>query len=111
MERIDQQIKVTKLVSECTDLDNVEHRKLSNYMIRNISIMFAISSIHLLLIGSQEALDKRTELWNYMKNNDNRLYRKLRYRTLSGLTYLPGKAGGLLTITGYQAAKKIYKFQ
>jgi len=111
MKRIDQQIRVTKLVSECTDLETVEHPKLTKYMVRNISIMFAISSIHLLLIGSPEALDKRAELWNYMKNNNSRLYRKLRYQTLSGLTYLPGKAGELLTITGYQAAKKIYKFQ
>lgn len=111
MRRIDQQIKVTKLVSECADLTEVEHPKLVNYMIRNISIMYAISSIHLLLIGSPEALKKRDELWNYTKSRNKRLYRKLRYQTLSGLTYLPGKAGGQLAITGYQTAKKIYKFQ
>ncbi|MFR3684388.1 MAG: glycosyltransferase family 2 protein [Enterococcus sp.] len=111
MERIDQQIKVTKIVSECTNLADVEVSKLSTYMMRNISIMLAISSIHLLLIGTDEALAKRKELWNYIKTINRKLYWKLRLRTVGGLTYLPGKIGSLATVTGYRAAKTVIKFQ
>lgn len=52
MKRIDQQIKVTDLVSRCVDLNEVKKKypKLASYMMRNISIMLSISSIHLLLI-------------------------------------------------------------
>jgi len=109
--RIDQQIKVTKIVSECSDIGRIEYPKLSSYMIRNISVMMAISSVHLLLIGTEEALEKRKQLWDYIKIHNPNLYKKLRYSTLSGLTYLPGKLGGLATISGYRMAKKVYKFQ
>lgn len=114
MSRIDQQIKVTKIVSKCVDLRKVrlQYPKLAEYMTRNVSIMMAISSIHLLLIGTKDAFLKRRSLWNEIREENPKLYRKLKYGTLSGLTYLPaGKAGGFLTISGYRVAKKIYQFQ
>ena len=113
MNRIDQQIKVTKLVAGCIDLDEVKSKapKLAAYMYRNISIMMAISSIHLLLIGTQDAYDKRERLWENIRDENRSMYYRLRFTTLSGLTYLPGKIGGRITLGGYRAAKKIYQFQ
>lgn len=110
--RIDQQILVTKIVSDCVDLNEVaeEYPKLAKYMMRNVSIMLAISSIHLLLINSGEAFKKKTELWDYIKDHDKHLYKRLRYTTLSGFTNLPGKTGRIVTVTGYRAAKKLYQF-
>ena len=112
MQRIDQQIRVTKLVSKCTDLEQLKEKnpKLENYLTRNISIMMAISSIHLLLIGTPEAWKKREMMWNYVKNHNRRLYRTLKHRTISGLTFLPGKAGAALTLAGYKMARKFYQF-
>ncbi len=59
MKRIDQQIRVTGLVTRSVDLEEVKkiHPKLEAYMARNISIMLSISSVHLLLI---ETADPRT---------------------------------------------------
>lgn len=112
MKRIDQQIKVTEIVSECVDLEQVkrEYPKLAEYLVRNISIMMAISSLHLLMIGTEEALEKRDRLWNRIRERDRKLYRKLRYRTVSGLTCIPGKTGAHMTLTGYRAARRIYQF-
>ena len=112
MKRIDQQILVTKMVSGCADLKQVqkEHPKLADYLVRNLSIMMSISSIHLLLIGTEEAMEKRNELWEYMRRRGNGLYRKLRFGTVSGFTYLPGKAGTALTLAGYRLAKQCYHF-
>lgn len=109
--RIDQHIRVTKMVADCVDIETVKYPRLSTYMVRNVSIMFAISSIHLLLIGTDEAYQKRKDLWEFIKTSKPKLYRKLRFGTLSGFTYLPGKLGGLATVSGYRAAKKVYKFQ
>lgn len=111
MKRIDQQLKVTKMLFDVTDMDAVKYPRLASYLVRNISIMMAISSIHLLLIGTPEALEKRKNLWEYIRFLNRDLYVKLRYQTVSGLTYLPGKIGMAATVTGYQAAKKIIKFQ
>lgn len=111
--RIDQQIKVTKLVAECVDLNEVRkvHPKLANYMCRNVSIMMAISSIHLLLRGDMEAKEEHHRIWVELKENNPRLYYRLRYTTISGLTNLPGRLGKRVTVDGYRIAKKIYKFQ
>ena len=85
--------------------------KLAAYMTRNISIMLSISSIHLLLIATSEAERKRREMWERIRDYDPGLYCRLRYSTLSGLTYLPGRIGGKLTVGGYRFARKIYQFQ
>lgn len=113
MKRIDQQIYVTEMVAKAVDLEQVKesYPKLAAYMVRNISIMLSISSIHLLLIETSEAMKKRKELWERIRDYDQSLYRKLRYFTLSGFTYLPGKIGGKLTVGGYRFARKIYRFQ
>ena len=113
MKRIDQQIRVTEMVARCVDLNEVkkQYPKLAAYMTRNISIMLSISSIHLLLISTSEAQRKRREMWEQIREYDAALYYRLRYSTLSGLTYLPGRIGGKLTVSGYRFARKIYQFQ
>ena len=67
--------------------------------------------MHLLLIQTDEARARRKEMWEDIRHYNKRLYYRLRYSTLSGLTYLPGKLGGRLTIGGYRFARKIYQFQ
>ncbi len=111
--RIEQQIKVTKIVAECVDLKKVKEKspKLADYMYRNISIMMAISSIHLLLAGDRASRKRHQELWAGLKRYNAGLYYRLRYTKLSGLTNLPGYFGKKLTIDGYRLAKRIYKFQ
>lgn len=111
--RIEQQIKVTKIVAECVDLREVRerHPKLANYMCRNVSIMMAISSIHLLLSGEEDAKMRHREIWDELKRENPGLYYRLRYTKLSGLTNLPGRLGKKATVDGYRIARKIYKFQ
>lgn len=111
--RIEQQIKVTKIVADCVDLKEVKrkHPKLASYMCRNVSVMMAISSIHLLLSGEEKAKIRHRELWKDMKKDNPGLYYRLRYTKLSGLTNLPGRLGRKATVDGYRIAKKIYKFQ
>ncbi|MDO4294389.1 MAG: glycosyltransferase family A protein [Eubacteriales bacterium] len=111
--RIDQQIRVTQLVSRCTDLRKLRERqpRLANYLCRNISIMMAISSVHLLLAGTAQARQQRDALWASLKKQDRELYYRLKYGTVSGLTDLPGAVGRGLTVSGYRLAKKIWQFQ
>lgn len=111
--RVEQHMKVTGIVAESVNLDEVKENypKLANYMCRNISIMLAISSIHLLLRGDEQAKVWYGQLWSDIKRKNPKLYYRLRYTTLSGFTNLPGRLGKKVTITGYRIAKRIYKFQ
>ena len=113
MQRIDQQIRVTDIVARCVDLKAVKaiSPKLASYMTRNISIMLTISSIHLLLIQTEEARRKRKDMWEKIREENKALYYRLRYTTLSGFSYLPGKLGGKITVGGYRVARRLYQFQ
>ncbi len=110
--RVDQQIKVTKLILSSFNLDEVKKKskKLCRYMLRMCSMMIVISSIYLIMIHDGEAMEKRKELWQFIKKIDLKLYRKLRFLNLAGLTYLPGKIGNFITLKGYKLSKKIFKF-
>ena len=113
MKRIDQQIRVTKMILDrvTTEQERNAPKKLRKYLVRNLSIMMTISCIHLLMINTPDAMEKRKDLWDTVKERDPKLYRKLRYRTLSGGTYLPlGKVGDKATMGGYKLAQSIYKF-
>ncbi|MEE0858741.1 MAG: glycosyltransferase family A protein [Acutalibacteraceae bacterium] len=113
MKRIDQQIKVTKMVLDrvTTEQERNAPKKLRKYLVRNLSIMMTISCIHLIMIDTPEAMAKRKDLWDTVKISDYKLYKQLKYRTLSGGTYLPcGKVGNKITMGGYKLAHSIYKF-
>jgi len=113
MKRIDQQLKVNKMILDrvTTPEERKAPKKLRKYLIRNLSIMTTISCLHLLMIGTDEALAKRDDLWNTIKQKDKQVYRQLRYHTLSGGAYLPfGRLGDKLTMKVYRLAKSIYKF-
>ncbi len=113
MKRIDQQIKVNKMILDrvTTEEEKNAPKKLRKYLIRNLSIMTSISDIHLLLINTPESRAKRKDLWDTIKQRDEKLYRQLRYRTTAGTTYLPlGRFGDGLTMCGYKLARVMYKF-
>ncbi len=112
IKRVDQQIKITKIIASSLNLDEIKkmYPKLYTYLLRMLSMMMTISSIYLLMKKDKESLEKRKELWEYVKKIDLQLYKKLKYTTLSGLSYLPTKLGRLITLKGYKLAKKVYKF-
>ncbi len=111
MNRIDQQLLVTKLMIDVTDIYALNSPKLTACMERNLSSVMSISSVLLLMIGNDDALKKRTDLWQHVKKTSPHLYHRLRFHRVCGFTYLPTKFGGWVTKFGYRIARKIVKFQ
>jgi glycosyltransferase involved in cell wall biosynthesis len=110
--RVDQQVRVTKLMIDAHDLRQVktEHPKLGRYMTNYLSMMMTISSLFLYIDGSPEALGKKAELWEYLRQVDSGLYRKMKYFALSAVATLPGYQGRKLSIKLYRLARRVYKF-
>ena len=110
--RVDQQVRVTKLMIESHAINGLYYtqRKLAQYMVNYLSMMMTISSIFLIIDGSPAALGKRTELWEFLRANNPKLYHKLKYRSLSMVTNIPGYQGRKLSVRLYRLARKIYKF-
>lgn len=111
--RIDQQIKVNKLMVDYM----VEHkpdvtinRRIKNYMVSYLDIITTVSSILLIRSGTEEALEKKKELLDYIKQKDIKLFYKLRYGLLGNCMNLPGKGGRWLSVEGYKICQKFFGF-
>ena len=110
--RVDQQVRVTRLMIDAHDLRRVltVQPKLGRYMRNYLAMMMTISSIFLIIDGSPAALGKKTELWEYLRSVDKGLYHKLKYRAVSFVGNIPGYQGRKLSVGLYRMARKIYKF-
>ena len=55
IKRIDQQLKITKIMIESHNLEQIKSRKLRNYMVKYLSMMMTVSSVFLIKEGSEKA--------------------------------------------------------
>ena len=108
--RIDQQIRVTKLMIESHNLMQIKCKKLRNYMIKYLSMMMVICTVFLIKEGSEESLAKKDELWNDLKTYNRWLYKQIRSHILGRSMNIPGKFGRRVIEVGYNIARRIYGF-
>jgi len=108
--RIDQQIKVNKLMFDLVDLKNLKNQKLRRYLFNYLEIITMVSSVLLIRSGEEKNFNKRNELWQYIKNRNFWVYRKMRFGLFAMALNLPGKIGRKIALTFYTIARKIYGF-
>ena len=108
--RIDQQIKVNKLMIDAYDLTKIKNKKLRDYMVKYLTMMMTVSSVFLIKEGSEESLLKREELWEYLKNKNKIMYRMINKMALSKPMQFRSKAGRKIVVWGYSLSQKIYGF-
>lgn len=108
--RIDQQIRVTKLMLGYCDVMKLKKRKLRHYMVRYLEIMMTVSSILAIKSGTEENMAKKKELWQYLRKLNFPLYLRLRWGFLGQGTNLPGKSGRKFSIAGYKITQKFFGF-
>ena len=108
--RIDQQIRVTKLMLGYYDLSVISPKKLRSYMQSYLQIMMTISSILAIRSRSRENMEKKNELWSYLKDTDRKLYRKLRYSLFGMGVNLHTGLGNRLAEFCYKVTQRFYGF-
>jgi len=108
--RIDQQIKVNKIMIDDVDLWKVPSIKCRKYMFNYLEIITVISTVMLLRSGTEENLEKKRELWTYIKEKDIRLFHRLRRGILGGTMNLPGKGGRKISVAAYRLSQKVVGF-
>lgn len=101
--RVDDQIKVTKMMIDFFDPLTIEPKSLQKYLIHYLDIMMTISTILLKLANTKEANLKSKELWNYLKEKNKSVYKKLKIARLA-------KLPRFISVPGYKIARKIFKF-
>lgn len=108
--RLDQQIKVNKIMLDDVDIWKVSNRKLRNYMFNYLEIITVISTIMCIRSGTEENLEKKRELWHYIKSKDIRLFHRLRNGIMGQTMNLPGKSGRKISVTAYKLTQKVVGF-
>ena len=108
--RIDQQIKVNKIMIDDVDLWKVPSIKCRKYMFNYLEIITVVSTVMLLRSGTEENLEKKRELWTYIKEKDIRLFHRLRRGILGGTMNLPGKGGRKISVAAYRLSQKVVGF-
>ncbi len=110
IKRIDQQIYITKIMIDDTDVMLIKNKKLRNYMIKYLCMMMTVSSVYLIRENTEESLAKKQELWDYLEKSNKRLHHEIHNRFLGRSMNLPGKVGRVIVEVGYKISKKIYGF-
>ena len=110
LSRMDQQLRITRLMIDGYRPDLVKKKNHVTYMVHDLSIIMTVSSVLLLRIGTKDALEKKKELWDYLKKKDLVLYLRIRHSFLGRMLNMPGKAGREFALKGYEIAQKFYGF-
>lgn len=108
--RIDQQIRVNKIMMENFDYKNIKNSAVRKYMFNYLEMITVVSTILLMKSGTPEHQTMRKQLWRDIKDYDEYLYRKLRYGIMCQTTNLPGRGGRALSVTAYKIAQKVVGF-
>ena len=108
--RIDQQIFVTKTMIDMYELRRIQSKKLRKYMLNYLAIMMTVSSILCIRSKKKENLEKKKELWQYLKQKDYGAFMKIRYGILGQTMNLPGRSGRKVSSMAYIVARRLIGF-
>ncbi len=112
--RVDQQIAVNKIMIDSWKLMDdpmiTDRPRLQRYMLKDLEIITTISSILLIRAHTDEALQKKDELWKYLEEKDPNTCKALKHRFLGGGINIPGKVSRKIAEEVYLALQKVVGF-
>lgn len=110
IKRVDQYIRVTKSMLDYFDYDKITDKKCRYYMINFLKMMMMVPSIMLILSGTEENLEKKKELWQYLKTTNFRLWLRIRRSKIGGAVNIPGRGGRKISKIGYKVYNRMIGF-
>ena len=110
MKRIDQQLLVTRTIIDLHDLTKLKCRNLRSYMTKYLMIMMTISSVFLIKIGTEEAIQKKDELWEYLESKNKKMYKAVSRTVLGTSSKIHSRPGQEVVKAGYEIARKLFHF-
>lgn len=113
IKRIDQQLRVNNIMIDSYKLSDpsvIKNKKLRHYMRNYLEIIMTVSSIMLIRSGTEENLEKKYKLWNYLKKKDSKTYYRLKWGVLGRSMNLPGRGGRKISEMAYKLAQRFVGF-
>ena len=110
IKRLDQQIFVTRKMIDMYQMKDIQSKKLRQYMMNYLAIMMTVSSILCIRSKSKENLEKKKELWEYLRQKDIKTFLRIRYGILGQTMNIPGKPGRKISSMAYSVARRLIGF-
>ncbi|WP_333860678.1 glycosyltransferase family 2 protein [Clostridium sp.] len=110
IKRIDQQIKVTKIIIDCYNPMIIECKKLRKYMIKYLVMMMTVSTVLLLKDNTEKSLSKKKELWCYLNSKNRDLYKEINKSFLGLFMQIKGLVGKNIILLAYSLSRRIFGF-
>lgn len=107
--RIDQQVRVNRLMIDAYDLATIEKEPLQNYMVKYLGMILLVSTALLVKIGTPESLAERDALWEYLKEKPE-MYKLVNKRYWCKLGQRRSKAGNGFIKLVYLLAQRFFGF-
>ena len=108
--RIDQQIRVNKLMIDYLGEQKGLSKHLRKYMISYLTIIMTVSSVMMMRSGTEENLEKKNDLWRYLKQEDAADYFRIRHGIFGTVMSSKSKPGQKIAVYAYKVAQKLYGF-
>ena len=108
--RLDQQLRVNKMMAEYCDLEKIESKKLKNYMVQFLTMVSTVSTVLALKSNTKENIQKKYDLWNYFKNEKPALYKEMKKTLIGRFIEMDSPLGRKLILFVYSISQKIFGF-
>ena len=108
--RIDQQIRVNKIMIDCCDVMALENKNLKRYMIKYLTMICTVTTVLLIKSGTGENLVKKDELWKYFKRQNAGLYTAVKSTAMGRAMQMDSPVGRRMICAAYGVANKIFAF-
>lgn len=112
LSRLSQHKKVTMLMIDAMrqEVKEIQDRSLKKTMRTNLALTLVIHSIMSLLADTETSRQDKREVWEYLKQADRKLYRRIRFGFMGNGVNLPGRLGRKTAIGCYHLLQRLYGF-
>ncbi len=109
VQRVDQQIKVNKIMIDIMAAEDFTglNKHVKKYMYIYLGKIMLVTQSMLLVGGTGEDLEKKRELWRYLKQKSLPMYLRLRLPPVEIFMNLPGKLGRKIGVKAYRITSKL----
>lgn len=106
LKRIDQQIRVNRLMLEYVELRSIKNKNKKKYMTHYLNLVTAVTSVILFRSEAKDAIQQKKELWEDIRKHDKQLFYRMRTSLVGSIINLPGASGKRTSLLVYKIAKK-----
>lgn len=110
--RIDQQIRVNKIMIDVFTGQNWSglDKNVRKYMMNYLNKIMTVTSVLLLVGGTQDDYEKKRDIWGYLKRKDEKVYVRLRISFLGMWMNMPGSLSHKAVVRGYKVLRRFIHF-